>query len=142
MERFKLIPAVHLFLIKDDQILLSRRFQTGWEDGNYSVPAGHVDRNETATNAMAREVEEEVCIKINPEDLKMVHVMHRKSTEERIDFFLLATKWSGDIRIGEPEKCDELKWFPTNNLPSNTIPYLKKAIENYQNKIFYSEFGW
>ena len=69
MERFKLIPAVHLFLIKMIRFFYLGDFKLA-EDGNYSVPAGHVDRNETATNAMAREVEEEVCIKINPEDLK------------------------------------------------------------------------
>ncbi|MDO8660040.1 MAG: NUDIX domain-containing protein [Candidatus Parcubacteria bacterium] len=142
MERFTLKPAVHLFLIKDNKVLLLRRFKTGWEDGNYSVPAGHLDGNETAKSAIAREALEEACIKINLEDLEMIHVMHRKSEEERIDFFSTTQKWDGEIKIGEPNKCDDLSWFPLDQLPSNTIPYIREALKNYQNKIFYSEFGW
>ena len=39
--RFKLIPSVHLFLVQGQNILLLRRFNTGYEDGKYSVIAGH-----------------------------------------------------------------------------------------------------
>ena len=46
-DRFKLIPEVQVFLMKDlDQILLLRRFNTGHEDGNYGVVAGHVEADE------------------------------------------------------------------------------------------------
>lgn len=42
-ERFKFVSAVHLFLIKDKEILLLKRFGTGYRDGEYSVVAGHMD---------------------------------------------------------------------------------------------------
>src|SRR6185369_159344 len=73
---FTLIPAVHLFLFKEKKVLLARRFNTGFEDGNYSVPAGHVDGNEPMTAAMIREAKEEVGIEIQPENLQFAHVMH------------------------------------------------------------------
>ena len=38
-----IIPAVHLFLIREKSVLLARRFNTGYCDGNWSVPAGHVE---------------------------------------------------------------------------------------------------
>lgn len=139
---FKFVVAVHLFLIKDGQILLLRRFKTGYEDGNYSVPAGHVDGNEKVTQAMIREALEETGIIVQEENLRMIHTMHRKSDEERIDFFFEAAQWKGEPKIMEPDKCDELRWFPIDRLPDNMIPYVKTAIENYQTKIVFSEFGW
>ena len=142
MPRYQSVAAVHLFLFRDNKILLSCRANTGFEDGNYSVPAGHLENNETATQAMEREAREEVGITINPEDLKVIHVMHRKSTQSRIDFFFTSEKWQGEPVIGEPDKCSDLSWFALNDLPENMVPYVRFAIENHHNKVFYSEFGW
>lgn len=143
MERFKLISAVYLFLLKANKILLQRRFNTGYEDGNYSVPAGHLDGNEPATKAMSREALEEIGVVIKPEDLTVVHTMHRLTPkDERIDFFLTASAWEGEPSIKEPNKCDDLQWFLIDDLPSNTIPYIKFAIEQYKAKNPFSEFGW
>lgn len=35
MERFKMRVAVHLILEQDNKYLLLRRYNTGYEDGNY-----------------------------------------------------------------------------------------------------------
>jgi 8-oxo-dGTP diphosphatase len=146
--RFMLIGAVHLFLIRDGHILLLRRFNTGYEDGNYSVPAGHLDGNEPVSYAMAREALEEAGITINASDLRVVHVMHRRSTtvdgsnNERVDFFLTTPAWKGDPRIMEPNKCDRLAWFPINDLPPNLIPYIQQALNSYLLHLPYSESGW
>lgn len=41
MRKYFTMPvAVHLFLLRGNEILLLRRYNTGYEDGNYSVPAG------------------------------------------------------------------------------------------------------
>ncbi len=141
-DRFKLIPTCHLFLIKDDEILLSRRFNTGYMDGYYSFVAGHFDGEETAKKAMAREAKEEIGIDIKENDLLFATVMHRKSNDERVDFFFLAKKWSGEIENKEPRKCDDLIWRKFDNLPENVIPYIRKAIENYQSGLFFDQFGW
>ena len=43
----RLIPGVHIFLMRNrDEILLLRRLNTGYEDGNYSVISGYIDGNE------------------------------------------------------------------------------------------------
>jgi len=141
-DRFKVIPTSHLILVKDGKILLLRRFNTGWSDGQYSVVAGHLDGNETFLQAMIREAKEEAGIELSQEDLEVVHVVHRKSNEERIDFFILAKKWKGDPKNMEPHKCDDLNWFEMDKLPENTIPYIRQAIDCFRKGTFYSEHGW
>jgi ADP-ribose pyrophosphatase YjhB (NUDIX family) len=134
--------AVHLFFLQDDQILLLRRFNTGYEDGNYSVVAGHVDARETVRQAAVREAQEEAGVRLQLEDLEVVQVMNRKSNDERVDFFLRVRAWEGEIRNLEPGKCDHLAWFSLSALPGNLIPYVRAALENYRQGLFYSEFGW
>ena len=134
--------AVHIFFLRDEQILLLRRFNTGYEDGNYSVVAGHVDMGETITQAAIREVGEEVGVMLEPKEIQIVHLMNRKSEDERIDFFMAVRQWTGEIVNKEPHKCDELTWHPITSLPQNTIPYVRYAIQCFQNEISYSEFGW
>lgn len=140
------IPASYLTLFKDNQILLSKRFNTGYEDGNYSMVAGHVDPAETFTQCIVREAEEEAGILLKPEDLQVVHVMHRNSgtaeNNERVDVFFIAKKWDGKIVNKEPHKCNNLSWFDLDEIPDNVIPYIKQAIRGIKNKIYYSEHGW
>ena len=139
-ERFKVIPSVYLFLIEDNKILLSRRYNTGYFDGNYSLPAGHLDGNETLKQAMVREAKEEIDIVLDPEDLELVHIMNRRIPDnERVDFFFTAKKWQGGPKIMEPDKCDDLGWFEFGNLPKNIIPYIKQAIDSFLGNIIYSE---
>jgi len=143
-ERFTLRSAVYLILIKDGKTLLARRFKTGWMDGNYSLVAGHLDGNESVFDAMIREASEEAGIKIEKIDLKPLKVLHRMSsdTKEYMDFFFIAEKWEGEPVIKEPNKCDDMGWFPINNLPENTLPYVKEVIENYKDGIPFIESGW
>jgi len=135
--------AVHLFLRDGVRILLSRRFQTGYEDGNYSLVAGHVETGEDVVSAMIREAAEEVGITIDPADCKAVQVMHRKTADgERIDWFFECSRWCGDVRNAEPDKCDELWWAPADNLPANTVGYIAAAIVRYQQGAYFTLYGW
>lgn len=138
--RFKLILSIYLFLIKDYKILLLRRANTGYEDGKYGLPSGHADGNETARSATAREALEEAGVQVDLNDLEFAHCMHRLQNDERIDFFFTVKKWQGEPKNMEPEKCDDLSWFPINDLPENIIPYIHQALEAYRNGIYYSEF--
>ena len=141
-ERFKLITETHLLIIKENKILLLLRENTGYEDGKYSVVAGHVEQNENIKKAMSRESLEEANLIIKEEDLDFVHVMNRKSDSERISFFFAPKRWEGEPQNMEPDKCSDLSWFPINALPDNMVAYVKKAIEYYLKNIQYSEFGW
>lgn len=146
MERHQNVPASYLVLLKENKVLLLKRHNTGYEDGNYSMIAGHVDPGETFTECIIREAQEEAGISIQPENLEVVHVLHRNSKEaennERVDIFFTAKMWEGEIVNKEPHKCAELSWFSLSDLPDNTIPFINHVLRKIKDKILYSEYGW
>lgn len=140
-EKFSMWVSANLHLVRDGSILLLRRFNTGWKDGQYGVVAGHVDGNETIGHAMVREAQEEAGIDIAESDVTVVHAQHRISRDsEYIDFHLIANSWSGEPSNLEPDKCDDLSWHPLNQLPENTIPYMRLAFECIQKGVPFSEW--
>lgn len=144
-KRYSIVCASYLLLMQDEKVLLLRRFNTGYEDGNYSVSAGHVDEGESVADALVREAKEEIGVNIKKQDINLVHVMHRKGTDqndERLDFFFMCRKYKGKIKNIEPQKCDDLTWFDIGALPTNIIPYIQKAIKNAINQKTYSELHW
>jgi len=140
--RFALIAAVHLFLLDGERVLLLRRYNTGYEDGNFSVVAGHLDGGETVVAAAVREAREEAGIVLDPADVQVAGVMHRLSEDERVDFFVTARRWRGEIANCEPNKCDLLAWFALDSLPLNVIPYVRRALDNHRAGRWFDSFGW
>ncbi len=140
--RARFPTTVHLFFFRHGQILLLRRFNTGYRDGEYSVPAGHLDGNETVREAARREAAEEIGVQIDKDNILFSSVMHRNEGDERIDFFVEIRAWRGEPFNNEPNKCDELRWVDPDSLPRNTIPYVRRAIENHANGVHFDEFGW
>ncbi len=134
--------TVHLFFFRGRQVLILRRFNTGYRDGEYSVPAGHLDGDETVRAAAVREALEEVGVLIEPDDILFSSVMHRNEGDERVDFFVQVRAWHGELANKEPNKCDDLRWADIESLPENTIPYVRRAIQNHQANVRFDEFGW
>lgn len=140
----QLTSAAHLLLYDDaNALLMLRRFNTGYEDGNFSVVAGHLEE-ESARQAMRREAKEEANVDVEVDDLDFVHLMHRHKPngEIKVDFFFRCTKWSGQIEIAEPDKCDLMSWYAEDDLPENTIPYIRAALDHVREGRTFSEFGW
>ncbi len=140
--RVKFPVTVHMLFIRGSRVLLSRRYQTGYMDGYYSVPAGHLDGNEPVRQAAVRETREEVGICLEPDDLAFAGVFHRHEGDERVDFFLNVLRWEGEPVNMEPQKCDGLLWAEVDDLPENMVPYVRRGIENYRRGVMFEEFGW
>jgi len=144
-ERNKAVPAVYLILERDDGcILLMRRCNTGYQDGNYNLPSGHVEDGELPKAAMVREAKEEIGIDVTEDDLEFVHASYRPKHDEtgnRVDLFFCTKIWSGQVINAEPDKCDDLKWMDPDDLPANMTPHVRRIIEDIWEGIMYSEIN-
>ncbi|MBI4599027.1 NUDIX domain-containing protein [Candidatus Uhrbacteria bacterium] len=142
-ERFKMIPAVYVLLAREGKVLLIRRFQTGYCDGMYTLPSGHVDGGESLVTAAVREAAEEVGVRIRPDLMRLSHVRHRNAEDgERLDFFFVAKSWEGEPTNAEPHKCDTLRWEQLQNLPANTLPHVREVITAIGHGETYSDEGF
>ena len=79
---------------------------------------------------------EELNINLKREDLKIEHILHHYKGN-RIKFIILAKKFEGILQIGEPDKCEKIKWFNIENLPDNTEKKASKVLNEIRNGIFY-----
>lgn len=123
------IPTgVHVVLERAGLLLLMRRAGTGFFDGLYSLPGGHVEEGESAFETAVREMREELGVDIDIAGLTWLGVVHRRSDSNRIEFFMRAGSWSGEPRICEPDKCDRLLWCRRDSLPDDTVAYVRAAL--------------
>lgn len=141
-KRFELRCAVYVFITRGNKLLLFRRKNTGWEDGKYGLPSGHLEENESVLSAAVRETKEESGIDIEQKDLKMAHTMHRRTNHDYIDIYFTVNKWQREPFIAEKERSDDIHWFDFDKLPQNTLENVRVAFENMRKNILYSQIGW
>ena len=107
---------------KKDQILITKRpsqklFGEFWE-----FPGGKLENTETFEEAMARELNEEIGIRINIKNLKSLDILNHsydKKNYVMMNLFCLS-KWSGKIRNRDTKK---FVWI------NKTGPFPKKFLD-------------
>jgi 8-oxo-dGTP diphosphatase len=131
---------VRLILYDRGNILLLRQKKS--LGGNYTLVGGTIEEKEYALEALIREAKEEAGLLLNPEDLQLVHVLHKRtnSNGHRITLYFKATKWAGKITTGEPNKFKGVDWFPLDKLPSNLSETVRHVMQEYRDGVMYSEF--
>lgn len=124
----KLTTKVAIFvMIKDAEgrLLLQQRI-SHYMGGHYDFAcSGHVDENETVLEATVRELQEEIGIKADPEDLKLVHINSYYADDSYLNLVFALHKWQGTPAICEPEKCSDLSYFAPDNLPEKCTPSVR-----------------
>lgn len=140
VNRYRALIGVHLVLLDGDgRVLLGRRRDTGFGDGLFHVPAGHVEVGESAVTGLIREAREEVGVEIDAPDVEFAHVLH---SAERVQMFFTVRRWRGVVANREPEKCSELRWFDPRALPAEMVEYCRAGLGQVLAGRVFSEFGW
>lgn len=141
-ERIKTVLAVYLLLEDSGRYLFLRRQNSGWQDGRYTLPAGHVDAGESATQAMVREAAEEIGVALSTGGLELAHVMHRHDREPYVDIYFRSSHWVGSPQIKEPHKADDLRWASPEDVSEALVPSVALALQMVEVGQMYSEDAW
>jgi 8-oxo-dGTP pyrophosphatase MutT (NUDIX family) len=127
MSRFSLIPAAYVALVRDGEVLLQQRQNTGYMDGHWSFSAaGHVERDESVTAAAVREAREELGVHVREADLDPICAIHRRQTDrsggQRVDFFFSVARWNGKPEARETDRSGGVRWARLAALPEPLVP--------------------
>lgn len=124
--------AAVFVIVKDDEdrVLLQRRAGTGFMDGYYDFPSGHVDMGESFTEAAVRELAEETGLHAGEKDLSVLHINHNYLDSPYINVVFVARKWEGTPQIMEADKCNDQQFFAVDMLPEKctlAVRYVEQA---------------
>ena len=130
--RDKRLCAVHLFLIKDGKVLVEKRKNREYCDGQLDVIASHLEHGETVYDAVVRTAKKEVNIDVKKEDIKPIQIMHQNSEpNEYINYFFITTNYTGELRNNEPQFCEYIDWVDFKYPIDNMMDYINEAIRIY-----------
>jgi 8-oxo-dGTP diphosphatase len=111
---------VHTIILSSDEkkILLVRRAAFLPNGNKYSLPGGHLDRNETTEEGALREAYEETGYKIKIKELFFINTNPDRPQEDRqtVEFVYIAHALE---KSGEKDhESSSVDWFDLNTLPS------------------------
>ncbi len=153
MTRDRFPMVVHVLLLRPSEairatgsggrreLFMLRRAGTGFMDGYYVPPGGHVQAGESLTEAAARECAEETGAA--PGRLRPVCVLpYRSGGHQGINMVFEGLSLTSEPAIGEPEHSDAAGWFPLEDLPRPSAPWLADALELESGGEWFRELHW
>jgi 8-oxo-dGTP diphosphatase len=131
--------ACYMVIEEDNKILLQKRANSGYFDGYYSIPGGHLEEKERCIDCIIREVKEEIDVNVYTNDIKLIYTLGTMEDSDYICLFFTTNKYDGKIRIMENDKCSELAFFDLDKLPNNLVPELKTFLKDRKNGLIYGD---
>jgi mutator protein MutT len=101
--------VVAAMLVRSDAVLLCHRtVDRAWYPDVWNLPGGHMEANETPTQALAREVREELGVTLTG---ALGHRSFYRATDEFEMRVWIVRGWSGSPANWAPKEHDEIGWF-------------------------------
>lgn len=130
-----------IILDKEGKILLGLR-KNCYGAGTWGLPGGKLQIFETFEETAVREIKEETNLDVAVEDIDVINLANSFDLNSETHFIqigVLVKKYEGLLKVMEPEKCEELRFFDLDNLPEHLFVSTKMNIELYKMKKFYNK---
>lgn len=108
------------------------------EHGRWDIGGGALEFGENIEDRLKIEIKEEYCTDVLEFDFIGFDDVHRVHNGEKTHWVALSFKVLVDknkVKIGEPHKFDDLKWFTLDNLPDGLHSELPKFFKKYREKL-------
>ncbi|MGW7449597.1 hypothetical protein ACWGJO_40475, partial [Kitasatospora sp. NPDC054795] len=71
-----------------------------------------------------------------------LHHLDADDGRSRLQLFFRPARHTGQVRNAEPHKCEELRWWPLDHLPTDIVPYTAHALGEIGRGKPLSVVGW
>ena len=122
-------------------ILFQKRSNTGFRDGLYQLPSGHMEGQETMKDAMMRELEEELNIHAQESDLIITHIAHTVAGDRvYFNIYIEVSHYTGEITNCETDKCSEIGFHSMEEIADKPeFQYERETLEKISRGEKFSE---
>tara|TARA_X000000950_G_scaffold286417_1_gene395247 strand:+ start:18944 stop:19420 length:477 start_codon:yes stop_codon:yes gene_type:complete len=118
---------VHIALLRRDQVFLLRRNRTGFLDGFFCLPGGHLEKDENPAQGALRECREECGIVPSQSPELLAALRFQFDSREGLNFIYRCFLQESDPQPfnAEPHLHDRVDFFPVDNLPAEIPGWLR-----------------
>ena len=130
--------GIGVIIKNENKILVGKR--TNSHAPFWSIPGGHIEPGETFEQTAIREIKEETNLEISKP--KVICITNNLETfaqcgKHYISIILLAQEMVGELKLMEPEKCEEWQWIDPENLPMPHFDASRNGVTCYLQNRFY-----
>lgn len=115
-------------ILKDDKVLLVK---SNYGHFRWQLPGGYVEKDELLSQALHREIKEELGVEI---DIKRLNGIYVKEYDQNITFVFLLEVKSLDFVI-QREELSQVNFFSAHNLPKEFSHRSKQMIDDFFNGV-------
>lgn len=122
---------------KGNFIMAKRSQNARDEKGRWDIGGGGLEFGDTVENTLKKEIAEEYCTDVLNFEFLGYRDVHREHEGKKthwigLDFKVLVEK--DKVKIGEPHKFDDLKWFTLENFPKDCHSQFGEFLRLYKHK--------